>query len=138
MVMNDCQATVAVSCDACGGPDVATVSESVVSGRLQWVIMQDCPQGLTEAMGWDRTPEDLRQEIIDQSGMWFLRSVEDGAGKKVAVMRVLRDRGDSLTEVQKSLDALGGEGIPGTEVELIILADRLKSVGVAASVSRDR
>ena len=136
--MSDRPATVTIRCDACGGSDAATISESVVGGRLLWVLSQDCPAGATEATGWDRTPDEWRRHILEQCGGWRLRVPGGAIGTSVAVMKVLRDLGVPLAGVKAATRALAEEGWPGTEAELVILADRLRLTGVAASISRER
>jgi hypothetical protein len=137
MVMHSCEATVMVGCDSCGGTDPGRVYETAVNGRLQWVLTQDCPNGLTEAMGWDVTPDDLRRAIIEQCGTYWLRLSGGSAGSRVALMKVFRERGAAINEVPRILEALNGRGMPGTEVELGLLADALKRAGISVSVERD-
>ncbi|MGW4942938.1 hypothetical protein ACWEOZ_15290 [Actinoplanes sp. NPDC004185] len=133
--MNDCEAVVPVACESCDGPAAGQVYETIIDGRLHWVLTHDCGDGFVEAMGWDETPGDLRQALLDQCGTYRLRLVRESTAK-VAVMKVLRARGTSLAAVPESLAALTGDGMPGTETELQLLAGRLRAAGASATVER--
>ncbi|MEU8607348.1 hypothetical protein AB0C29_05040 [Actinoplanes sp. NPDC048791] len=134
--MNDCQAAVPVECDSCDGPAAGQVYETIIDGRLHWVLTHECGDSFVEAMGWDETPDDLRQALLDQCGTYRLRLSREITG--VAVMRVLRASGMSLAAVPEALAALTGPGRPGTEMELQLLAGRLRAAGASATVERDR
>jgi hypothetical protein len=132
--MNDCQAVVPVECDSCDGPALGQVYETIIDGRLHWVLTHDCGDSFVEAMGWDETPGDLRQALLDQRGTYRLRLPREITG--VAVMQVLRGSGTSLADVPEALAALTGPGMPGTETELQLLAGRLHAAGASAAVDR--
>jgi hypothetical protein len=135
--MNDCEAVVPVECASCDGPAAARVYETIIDGRLHWVLTHDCGDTFVEAMGWHETPDDLRQALLDQCGTYRLRLSGEITGR-VAVMRVLRRSGTSLAAVPEALAALTGPGRPGTEMELQLLAGRLRAAGASATVERVR
>jgi len=137
MRLSDCAATVPVDCDSCSGPVAGEAYETIVDGRLHWVLTHDCPGGEVEAMGWDETPAELRQAILDQCGLYRLRLDREPGGGKVAVLKVLRGSGRTLSEASGALADLLGPGIPGTEAELHLLATRLQRAGGTPSVRRD-
>jgi hypothetical protein len=137
MSVIDCEALVPFTCASCSGPTSAKTYQLIVGKRLQWVLFHECPDGDEEEFGWDETPPQLRQAILEQCGTYRLRLTQEPGSRKVAVLKVLRDTGRSLSEASAALTELLGPGIAGTDVELQLLADRLREAGVEAVAQRD-
>jgi hypothetical protein len=137
MVDGQLRGTVLVACGSCEGQGTGRVYETIVDGRLHWVLSHDCTDGFTESMGWDETPEELRQAILAQCGTYRLRVARKIAGTQVAVMKVLRSSGVEMGKVSGALAALNGEGMPGTEAELELLARHLRDADADAVVEHD-
>lgn len=135
--MHGCAATVSMPCSSCAGQGIGRVYETIVNGRLHWVLTHDCPDGLTESMGWDETPEELRQAIITQCGTYRLRFARDVGDARVAVMKVLHGTGVAMSDLPATLAALAGAGMPGTEAESELLAGRLRDAGADVVVVSD-
>jgi hypothetical protein len=135
--MGNCEATVPIACDSCEWQASGRVYETIVDGRLHWVLSHDCADGFTESMGWDETPEELRRAILAHCGTYRLRLAGEITGTRVDVMKVLRDGGWQLGDVPGALAALNGKGLPGTEAELELLAGRLREASVGAVVERE-
>jgi hypothetical protein len=131
---NDGAGLVPFACDTCPGQPSAEAYELIVGRRLQWVLRHECPDGDVEEFGWDETPTQLRRAILDRHGTYRLRLTHDPGGRRVAVLKVLRDTGRSLSGASEALAELLGPGIPGTEVELQLLAGRLREAGAEAVV----
>ncbi|WP_285687755.1 hypothetical protein [Actinoplanes sp. NBRC 103695] len=129
------QADVPVACDTCAEGHTGVVYETIIGGRLQWVLDYECEGSPIEAFGWDRSPDEYRQAILDQSGTFRL-DVPDAGGSRVAVLKALRDGGVAWVDVAGGLDALLDEGIVGTCAELSLLATRLESAGATVAVVR--
>lgn len=135
--MDSCAAKVPVACDSCPGQSVGEVYETIIDDRLHWVLSHTCVDGFVESMGWDETPAELRQAILEQCGTYRLLLPEKSIARKVAVLKVLRGSGVAMSDVSSAFVELLGPGIAGTEVELRLVADRLIDAGVTATVRRD-
>ena len=121
-------ASVPVGCGTCGPQAPGEVYETIIGRRLHWVMDHACPSGDVEAMGWDETPDEWRQALLDQCGTYRLR-LDGELTERIPVLRVLRRAGLALT-------TLDGEGLAGTEAELELLAARLRDAGAAVAVVR--
>jgi hypothetical protein len=137
MSVTDCEALVPFVCTSCEGQTSAKAYELIVGKRLQWVLFHECPDGDVEEFGWDETPEELRRSILDQCGTFRLRLAAEPGSRKVAVLKVLRGTGRSLAEASAALAELLGPGIPGTDVELQLLSDRLRETGAEPVIQRE-
>ena len=132
--MDSGQADVPVACDTCAEGHTGVVYETIIGRRLQWVLDYECRGSPIEAFGWDRAPDEFRQAILDQSGVWRLEISEFG-GSRVAVLKALREGGLPWSEVSGGLDALLREGIFGTRGELRLLAGRVEAAGATTAIT---
>ncbi|MBW6434836.1 hypothetical protein KZ829_13925 [Actinoplanes hulinensis] len=129
------EAAVPVVCGRCPPGATATVGETIVYGRLHWSRLHACTDGPVLECGRDEPPPEVRQALLDQCGVFRLRL--SGITSRVAVLKVLRDRGTALSDIAAMLTALTGQGLPGTEMELRLLSMRLDGAGVT-TLSRER
>ncbi|MEV7623842.1 hypothetical protein [Actinoplanes sp. NPDC089786] len=121
------EAEVPVGCDGCGTEHAGRVYETIVDGRLHWVLTYDCSTGTVEAMGWGRSPDEFRQAILEQGGEYRLRMPEGAGSRRVAVLKALRDGGLAWSDVKGGLDAIVAAGLVGTRAELDLLAGRIEA-----------
>lgn len=126
--MDDYAATVPVACDSCTGQNAGEVYETIIDDRLHWVLTHACVNGFVESMGWDETPVELRQAILDQCGTYRLSLSEEPIERRLAMLKVLRGSGMAMTDVLEVFAHLSGPGIAGTEAELRLVAGRLFEV----------
>lgn len=116
------------ACDRCPPGATATVSETIVNGRLHWSQLHACTDGPILECGRDEPPPAMRQALLDQCGVFRLRL--SGITSRVTVMKVLRERGAALSDIAAMVTTLTGQGLAGTEAELRLLSMRLDGTGV--------
>jgi hypothetical protein len=111
---------------------MASFYETIVHGRLHWVLTYDCLEGQVEAMGWGRSPASWREAVLAQEGTFRL-ALPDGAGShRVTVLKALRDGGVPFSQLAAGLDAaVGPSSIAGTRTEMELLAARVRSAAPA-------
>ncbi|GAA4465485.1 hypothetical protein [Phytohabitans houttuyneae] len=135
-----CEAFIEQRCQTCGSVVQCRTWEHVIGGRLQWVVLCGCGTcggGETEEFGWDETPAQVRQALLDTCGTFRLRVQAPQQVARMPVMRVLRATGEPLASVSARVEALMTQGQTGTEAELELLALRLAEVGVPTTTARD-
>jgi len=135
-----CEAIFRQRCRSCGSEMECRAYEASIQGRLPWVIWcrcESCGDGGEEEFGWDETPSEVRQALLDQCGVFRLRVQPGEDLSRVRLMRVLRTEGAAVAEVSSRVDVLLSTGMSGTEVEMELMKDKLKAVGVEATVARE-
>jgi hypothetical protein len=123
-------------CDFCESQQVCQLVQHLVSDRLQWTVEGHCPScgSIWETFGWDDTPDEVRDPIVAQLGLFRL-TVDDPDTSRMGLLRVFRGEGQSLATASASARRAMAEGVEGTEVELARLARRLGEHGVSARVT---
>ena len=132
-----CEAIIRQHCDSCAARAACRVWEAVVQRRLQWAIWCECATcGPTEEFGWDETPPESRQALLDQCGVFRLRVSPGTQFSRVRLMKELRAMGVSMAEVSAAMDDLLSAGVTGTEVEMQLLAMKLQGSGVETAIAK--
>lgn len=106
----------------------ATVSDSVVDGRLNWSLFHGCGTGAEIRCEREGLPDELRQAVLEQCGTY---GIEFPDTDRVTVMRVLRKARE--LDVGE-LHAVLADGVTGTEAEMDLLRHQLAGAGVAVVV----
>jgi hypothetical protein len=104
---------------------------------LHWTVGCLCPGCGTafETLGRDGTPAEIREALMARCGLTRL-TVEDLSGDSaVALLKVFRQAGASLSEAKASAQLAATSGIEGTRVELELLAQRLREKNLSLTVS---
>ncbi|WP_446212929.1 hypothetical protein [Micromonospora sp. IBSANI012] len=132
-------AELVLPCPVCGTAVPQDVAERLVQNRLQWTVSVECPAcgSATEEVGWDESPEVIREALRDAHG-WSRIRLPSSAASPAVIMKAIRQGQQQVTladarECARKL--LAGE-FCGTRGEMELLAERLRDMGVAADVSR--
>lgn len=132
------EATVGQRCGSCETQATCRVWEAIVGLRLQWAIWCECATcGPAEEFGWDETPPEARQALLEQCGVFRLRTRPGARFSRVRLMRALRESGMSLADVSSAVDRLQAEGVTGTETEMRLLELKLQYAGAETAVVKD-
>nr|BFE64672.1 hypothetical protein GCM10020063_091980 [Dactylosporangium thailandense] len=120
-------------CPRCGALLRGELSEAVDGDRLVWStswLCDGCGDRL-ESCDWGTLPDDYRRLLLDRDGVGRL-GVDPGSGRplRLAILRVLRRYGATLTEASDTYARLTGPGVIGTRAEVLLLAKRLDATGV--------
>ncbi|MGN9909838.1 hypothetical protein ACTMTJ_20020 [Phytohabitans sp. LJ34] len=135
--MNVREAVIERRCWSCGLMASCRAYESVVQSRLQWGILYQCAScdETAEECGWDQTPAEVRQALLDQCGVYRLQVAQGTT--RMPMLRVFRARGVPVREVSTLVESIINAGQPGTEAELELLRLHLAAAGVRATVTQD-
>ncbi|MEU8265252.1 hypothetical protein AB0C02_32175 [Micromonospora sp. NPDC048999] len=124
-------------CGDCGSEMTCGLAQRIVHDRLHWTAECHCPHcgSAFETFGWDDTPAEIRDALAAGCGLARL-TVEGttGAGR-VALLKVFRDAGASLSEAKATAQHAVTTGIEGTRVELELLRQRLERNNITAIVN---
>jgi hypothetical protein len=135
-----CEAVIRQRCRSCGSEVRCRAYETILQGRLQWVIWcrcETCGDEGAEEFGWDETPAEVRKALLDQCGVFRLRAQPVRDFPRVPVMKLFRADGATVADVSATVDALLTTGLLGTEMEMELIKMRLATVGVQAAYTRD-
>ncbi|MGK5444587.1 hypothetical protein ACSNN7_22570 [Micromonospora sp. URMC 105] len=113
------------------------LAQRVVRDRLHWTAECHCPHcgSAVETCGWDDTPAEIRDALIAGCGSARL-TVEGMTGPdRVALLKVFRDAGASLSGAKTAAERAVTTGIEGTRVELELLVQRLGRSKITAIVT---
>ncbi|SIS03562.1 hypothetical protein [Micromonospora avicenniae] len=124
-------------CGDCGSEMTCELTQRVVHERLHWTAWCHCPHcsSTEETFGWDDTPAEVRDALIAGCGLARL-TVEGITGPgRVALLKVFRDAGTSLSEAKATAQLAVTTGIEGTRAELELLMQRLERINITATVN---
>ncbi|MDR7276150.1 hypothetical protein [Catenuloplanes atrovinosus] len=128
-------------CPECGGGETRDAWDGVVDGRLTWTVTgrcPDCPGSVWEACGWDDTPPEIRDELLERRGVYRLAVAPRPGWSRMGLLRALRREGATVGEIQALADrVLAGEAT-GTEGEMQRLAHRIRTAGLDGTTERVR
>ncbi|MFG2053075.1 hypothetical protein ACGFI9_03505 [Micromonospora sp. NPDC048930] len=116
------------SCDDCGARLTCHLAQRIVHDRLHWSAECHCSRcgSAFATCGWDDTPAEIRDALIARCGLARL-TVEGMTGPgRVALLKVFRAAGASLSEAKEAAQRAATIGIEGTRVELELLKQRLE------------
>ena len=127
-------------CETCGGVLIRDVGQFIDRDQLWWGIegtCLSCPIAWCEQDSGCKTPEEIRQVLMEEHGPARLRLAEPKV-RPVTVLRALREiRGLPLAEAQSMAGQLRATGLTGTLVEMELIASRLRHHSVGASIETD-
>ncbi len=126
-------ATVSHTCGSCGRESVAGVGQSTLGGLRWWLAFRCSACGsMLEADGGEDAPEDIRQAIIAEQGLWALFVEAEGSGK-VRVVAALREVLElTMAEAAALKGRLPGRVATGTRAEMEHRRQLLAGRGVTA------
>ncbi|MFC8615022.1 hypothetical protein ACFT9M_01190 [Micromonospora purpureochromogenes] len=128
---------VARPCGDCGSEMTCDLAQRIVHDRLHWTAECHCPHcgSTVETCGWDDTPAEIRDALVARSGLARLTVAGLTGPSRVAMLKVFRDAGASLSEAKMAAQRAVTTGVEGTRVELELLMQRLERNNITAIVN---
>lgn len=119
--------SVLVSCSNCGSQARMNIGQTIVGDQLRWFTSTTCEECscAEEADGIGPLPDDLREIIIKQQGVWRLCVSQMGANPAVALKALRSVLGLSVSEVARLKRQLPTYIGSGTRIEMEYLKQRL-------------
>ena len=128
-------ATVPHTCGSCRRESVAGVGQHAGASLRWWLAFRCSACGsMLEADGDEDAPEDVRQAILAEQGLWALHVEAEGSEKVRAVVALRQVLGLSMAEAGAFKGSLPGRVATGTKAEMEYRRHLLAARGVKAKV----
>ena len=116
-LMNKCE---------CGSPIYINVGESIQDGIFRWYVSyhcNNCGKNIEmDGKGIESIPKDIQSLIIDENGLWELKSANNKAKTKYLIKKLLGDYG--------SLDFCKEDSYCGTKNHVKWIKNKLIEKGI--------
>ncbi|MDC0832473.1 hypothetical protein CKA32_003558 [Geitlerinema sp. FC II] len=125
-------------CDSCKNTIDIRVGQSVFNGELLWFASYSCPVCNIEIEedGKGAAPEEIRQVLLREYGIWYLEVRESGKRALMAAKFLGAIVNLSNLEILKLRHKIPGRVMMGTQFEMIKLDRILKQNGFRSLIQK--
>lgn len=122
---------------SCSNKVIAQIEQSYINGGMTWYLSYRCAvcKVMVEEDGGEILPDEIRNEILSQEGVWELKILENDKQSLLKLYKFLRvNLNISLQEIYQIKKIIPGVILKGTKVEVELIYTKLVSMSIKSEI----